>query len=410
MTKRFPLVFLTAVLTVGLSIAPALAYGEETKLVADDGAAWDNFGQCLAISKNTIVIGSHNDDDNGYSSGSAYVFERGGSSWVQSEKLNASDTAAGDYFGISGAISGTTIVVGSYGDDDTGSASGSAYVFELSGGSWVQSEKIIASDAAAGDWFGRTVAISKNTIVVGSYGDDDNGFDSGSAYVFERSGDSWVQSEKLIASDAAAEDWFGRTIAISENTIVIGAPCQGDTGSAYVFERSGGSWVQSEKLTASDAAVWDYFGISVAIDGNTIVVGSYGDDDNGFDSGSAYVFERSGDSWVQSEKLIGSNTATGDLFGYSLAISKKTIVVGAIRNDDAGYQSGSAYVFKFQARSRKWVESDKLTASDGEAEDHFGGSVAISGKTIVVGADGDDDSGLSAGSAYVYKVGSGGKK
>jgi len=207
---------------------------------------------------------------------------------AQEAKLTASDAAAGDQFGINVAIDGETAVVGANTDDTAaGTAAGSAYVFVRSGVSWSQQAKLTASDAAGGDDFGVSVAISGNTIVVGADLNDD----AGSAYVFVRSGTSWSQQAKLTAGDAASADQFGFNVGISGETVVVGAVSDDTiTGSAYVFVRSGTSWSQQAKLTASDAAATDNFGISVGISGDTVVSGALFDDDGGTDSGSAYVF------------------------------------------------------------------------------------------------------------------------
>jgi hypothetical protein len=282
-----------------MTLHPTLT--QQAKLTASDAAAVDLFGNSVAISVRTIVVGSQRDDDAGADSGSAYVFVRSGTNWSQQAKLTASDAAAGDEFGVSVAISGETIVVGAPSDSDAGPFSGSAYVFVRNGMSWSQQAKLTASDAAAGDEFGISVTISGRTVVVGSRSDDDAGFNSGSAYVFVRGGVSWRQQAKLVASDAAAVDRFGTSVAISGRTVVIGSPEDDDTaginqGSVYVFVWSGTSWNQQAKLMASDAAAVDRFGTSVAISGETVAVGAPLDDDacrpaNPLcESGSAYIF------------------------------------------------------------------------------------------------------------------------
>jgi RHS repeat-associated protein len=223
------------------------------------------------------------------------VFTRSGTTWTQQGKLRASDAAAEDYFGVSVAVSGDYAVVGAYADDDAGSSSGSAYVFKRTGTSWSQQAKLTASDAAAGDQFGSSAAIWGDSLIVGARLDDDGAVaDSGSAYVFTRSGTSWTQEAKLTASDAAAEDRFGNAVGISQDSAIVGAYYNddggGQSGSAYVFKRSGMSWSQQAKLRASDAAAYDYFGNSVSIWGENALVGAYCNDDGGSASGSAYLF------------------------------------------------------------------------------------------------------------------------
>ena len=381
-------------------------------LIVNEEATWnrhydtagDSFGRSVAISGDTVVIGSHQDDDGDPDSGSAYVFVRSGTTWSQQAKLTAADAAAGDLFGNSVAISGDSIVVGASGDDDGGIDSGSAYVFVRSGGTWSQQAKLTANDAGAGDRLGISGAISGDSIVIGASGDDDGGIDSGSAYVFVRSGGTWSQQAKLAANDATTNDNFGNSVAISGDTVAVGASRDDDggpnSGSAYVFVRGSTTWSQQAKLTAAAAAAGDLFGNSVAISGDSIVVGASGDDDGGIDSGSAYVFVRSGGTWSQQAKLTANDAGAGDRLGNSVAISGDTVAVGAPEDDDGGAASGSAYVFVRDATT--WSQQAKLTAADAAAGDLFGNSAAISGDTVVVGSYLDDDGGEDSGSAYAF--------
>ncbi len=261
----------------------------------------------------------------------------------------ASDGAAGDQLGASVAISGDSVVVGAFRHDGAGVDSGSAYVFGRSAGAWSQQTKLVAGDAAAGDHFGHSVGISGDTLVVGAYLEDGTFTDSGAAYVFVRSGSSWSQQAKLTASDAAASDDLGVSADISGDTVVVGADQNDDaglnSGSAYVFVRSGSTWTEQAKLTASDGASGDVFGRSVAVAGDAVLVGSWLDDAIGTDSGSAYVFTRNGSTWTESQKLATSDAASNDELGLSVAIDGDTAVVGAHHDDDSGADSGSAYVF-----------------------------------------------------------------
>ncbi len=321
----------------------------------------------------------------------------------QMAKLLASDAAEGDHFGVSVAVSGDTAVVGASSDDQAGELydTGSAYIFTRTGTVWTQQAKLIASDAAEYDQFGFSVALSGDTAVVGAYRDDHGGgTNAGSVYVFVRTGTVWTQQAKLTASDAAAQDSFGYSVAMSGNTAVVGAFADDDagsaSGSAYVFVRSGTTWTQQAKLTASDAAANDQFGISVSVSGDTAVVGAPG-------AGPAYVFVRSGTVWTQQAKLTASDARIGDQFGYSVAGAGETALVGAYGDDDpaGGLNAGSAYVFT--RNGTKWTEQAKLIASDAAESDFFGNSVALSSGTAVVGAYLDDHGpGTNAGSAYVF--------
>ncbi len=385
----------------------------ETKLTAFDGAAYDYFGQSVAISGNTAVIGAAEDDENSTDSGSAYVFVRDTTtgSWSIDSKLKPSDGAVGDSFGDSVAISGDTTVIGAHGDDDNGPNSGSAYVFvrDPATDNWIEQPKLLAQDGAGGDRFGRSVAISGDIAVVGASRDDDNGPNSGSAYVFVRDPKLrfWQQQSKLLASDGAVGDSFGSSVAISGNTAVIGAYLDDDrglnSGSAYVFvqHRVTDNWSEQDKLTSKIGISDDHFGDSVAISGDTAVVGAHSND-----SGSTFVFERdpATDNWIEQPRLTAADGAVYDEFGWSVAISGDTAVIGAHGDDDNGPNSGSAYVFVRDPATGSWRVDSKLKASDGAEVDHFGFSVAISGDTAVVGAESANEKGKRSGSAYVYKL------
>jgi len=367
----------------------------------------DFLGYAVAVSGASLaVVGAYGDDDRGADAGAAYVYLRSGSTWNREAKLTASDGSAGDFFGISVAIDagGTTVVVGA-GGAEGGASDGAAYVFKRVGRAWVQEAKLTASDAVAGDGFGdgfggsHSVAISGNTVTVGAEAANDG---KGAAYVFTRSGSTWTQQARLTASDGAVADAFGSSAAIDGETAVFGAwGDDGARGSAYVFTRSGSTWSQQAKLTASDRAVDDYFGYTVTISGDSVGVSAEGNDDLGFDSGSAYVFTRSGSAWTQQAKLTASDGTAYDLFGNNVSISGDTVVVGATYDSDLHFYSGSAYVFTRSGST--WTQQAKLTASDGADYDYFG-SVAISGDVIIIGAWASDLMGVDSGTVYHFGV------
>ncbi len=358
---------------------------DETKLTPSDGAANDYFGISVAITGTTAIVGSMLDDDSGADSGSAYLFDAATGAHIA--KLTANDGAAADHFGSSVSISGTTAIVGAYGNDDNGTYSGSAYLFDTATG--VQFAKLTANDGAAGDLFGNSVAISGTTAIVGAEGDDDNGINSGSAYLFDSM--TGAQIAKLTASDGAELDSFGVSVAISGTTAIVGAFKDDGNGSAYLFDTVTGA--QIAKLTANDGAAGDYFGYSVAISGTTAIVGASMDDVQGTDSGSAYLFDTV--TGAQIGKLTANDGAANDHFGVSVAISGTTAVVGAHANDENGADSGSAYFFDLLTGA----QIAKLT---GVTEyDNFGLSVAIFGTEAIVGA--HRNVGLNdSGAAYLY--------
>ena len=385
--------------------------GPITILTASDGAAYDYFGYSVAISGDTAIVGACLDNVGAnMDQGSAYVFVRNGTTWSQQVRLTASNGAAYDYFGYSVAISGDTAIVGACLDDvGTNMDKGSAYIFVRTGTTWSQQAQLTVSDGTAGDEFGISVAISEDTAIIGAPDDDvgANGY-QGSAYVFVRTGTTWSQQAQLTASDGAAGDEFGYSVAISGDTAIVGACLDDvgtnmDKGSAYVFVRTGTIWSQQAQLTASDGAAGDEFGYSVAISGDTAIIGAPDDDvgANGY-QGSAYVFVRTGTTWSQQAQLTASDGDTDDYFGHSVAVSVDTAIVGACLDNVRanGYQD-SAYVFLRNGTT--WSQQAHLIASDGAAGDEFGISVAVSGDTAVVGAFWDDvGTNVDQGSAYIY--------
>ena len=397
----------------------ALLGFQQAKLTASDGATGDYFGHSVAISGDTAVVSACGDKVGTHAfQGSAYIFVRSGSAWSKQAKLTAADGAANDYFGTSVAISGETVVVGAP-DDNVGANEdqGSAYVFVRSGITWSQQTKLTAADGAYSDNFGSSAAIEGDTAVVGADNDSVGaGFRQGSTYVFVRSATAWSQQQRLTATDGLEGDQFGYTVAVSGETVVVGAPSDdagvwvgSDEGSAYVFVRSGTAWSQQRKLTAAaDAEAGDGFGESVAVSGETAVVGALGDNIGDdvvglkVNQGSAYVFVRSGTAWSRQAQLVAADGATGDWFGSSVAVGGDTAVVGAVDdNIGANPDQGSACVFVRSGTA--WSQQAKLTAADGAAGDWFGCSVAISGDTAVVGACYDKvGSDRNQGSACVF--------
>ncbi len=511
-------------------------WAQVAKLTASDGAANDEFGYSVAVDGDTIVVGAHlhDVDDNGTSisnAGAVYVFVEPTDGWdsdadgiiTETAKLTAFGAATDDEFGISVAVDGDTILVGAHQDDDNGDQSGSAYIFTKFGGLWgnapdsgehrVETAKLTASDAAASDEFGIAVAVDGDTAVIGARQDDTR---NGSAYVFTKVSGVWSQKAKLIASDGAANDEFGSSVAVNddEDTIVVGAHLHDatigsntatDSGAAYVFMKPSSGWAdgtETAKLFASDAAAYDEFGISVAVDGDedTVVVGAYLDDDNGNNSGSAYVFTQDSNGWSQKTKLTGPSRGKGDWLGHSVAVVGNTVIAGADKSSSSGPDSGAVYLwvvpqwadisgsgptttshivtgltngeeYRFQIRAvdkvqgagagspsyprratpqkpkpakptgispvagdkqvklswdspadvtrpvtnyQLWQHAENavlttvLTDDPPEANDEFGYAVAVDGDTAVVGMPGGDDGGLNAGAAFVFIKGSGG--
>ena len=371
----------------------------QNKLTASDGASQDKLGTSVSIKGNSLVTGAPGDNSG---KGSAYVFAGSGASWTQA-KLTAPDGSTGDNFGWSVAIDGTTVVVGAPFDD---SQRGSAYVFVYANGLWSYQTRLNANDSSVGDGdrFGWSVSLSGNSVVVGAYGDDGNaGLDQGAAYVFVRTGTTWTQQQKLAATDIAAGDQFGKAVAINGDTAVITADQNNvnnnvDQGSAYVFKRNGSVWSQQQTLVASDGAANDRLGSSVALSGNTIIVGCVADDiGNNQDQGSAYVFAYNGLTWLQQSKLVATDGTPNNYFGASVDVSGDIAVVGAYGKNSF---QGSAYAF---ARSgATWSQQQILSPGDTVAGDFFGSSVSVNGNTMVSGA--SVGGSINQGAAYVFAV------
>ena len=398
-------------------------WSQSAYLKASNTGSSDQFGWSVALDGDTLAVGAPEEDsratgvggdqldDSAANSGAVYVFERGGGSWSQAAYLKASKNDGGPAeFGHSVALEGDTLVVGALkeassatgvGGDGLGTfaiGSGAAYVFERSGGSWRQAAYLKASNTDAYDYFGHSVALDGDMLAVGAPGErsgakgvggdqlDNSARDSGAVYVFERSGGSWRQAAYLKASNTDSADRFGGSVALEGDTLVVGALKEAssatgvggdqldnsfpESGAAYVFERSGGSWRQAAYLKASNTDALDFFGRGVALKGDTLAVAALGEasgatgvggnqlDNSAFGSGAVYVFERSGGSWRQAAYLKASNTDIHDLFGHSMALEGDTLVVGGPwegsgatgvggdQLDDSASESGAVYVYK----------------------------------------------------------------
>jgi uncharacterized repeat protein (TIGR01451 family) len=322
-------------------------------LLAADGAMGDNFGGSVSLSGDTLLIGANAKATvGGTNAGAAYVFVRSGTTWTQQQELLAADGQGFDDFGISVSLSLDTAVIGARLDDNAGGTNaGAAYVFVRSGTTWTEQQKILAPDGLPNDNFGWTVSVSGDTAVIGAMQDDNaGGTDAGAAYVFVRSGTTWTPQQKLLASDGGAYDEFGYSVSILGDTVVSGAPgpFTSGNGAAYVFVRSGVTWTEQQKLLASDGAPTDFFGHAVALTGNATVIGAQRDTNaNGEDAGAAYLFIRSGTTWTEQQKLLAPDGAAFDWFGNAVSIFGDTVAIGAPFDETAaGDGAGSAHVFR----------------------------------------------------------------
>ncbi|MCH8033036.1 MAG: T9SS type A sorting domain-containing protein [Bacteroidetes bacterium] len=371
-------------------------------LNASDGVPLDRFGTAVAIDGDFAIVGAPGHTDNGAESGAAYIFRNDVTTWTEIAKLTASDGTTGDEFGFSVAIQGDYAVVGAREKDDVGPHSGAVYVFQRTGNTWTQTTKLMGSLVTWDSHFGYDVAIDVDYVVASATSIDKQ--HPGLVFIFQRSGNIWREVSNFFTPDIGEGDNFGSGLSISGDYVVIGDenyPAGGASGIAYIFKRApaGAGWTNEAKLTASDTAPGDQFGLSVSIDSDFVIVSAPSDDDAGESSGSAYIFQRQDTNWVEIAKLTAGDAFTGQLFGWSAAIRGDFAVVGAIGPDND--TPGAAYVF--QKNNTTWLEIAKLISPDIGEGDLFGSSVYISNKDLIVG-DKNFPAGLATGSAYVYPL------
>lgn len=400
----------------GFTVKSASTYEtEQVKLIASDKIQGDEFGFSVAISSdgNYAVIGARGVDGGGSFEGAAYVFTRTGLNWTQQAKLIPNVNNHDSFFGYSVAISanGATVAVSAWGDDTNGTSAGAVYVFTRTGTSWAQQAKLLASDGTASRIFGNSVAISGdgNTILVGALGADVIATNSGAGYIYTRSGSVWSERTKLTSAEWYASNNFGKSVALSHNgsIAVIGGNNGEDLMPVYIFTGSGSSWSQLAKVIGHDCIPQDYFGQALAAssDGSTVVVGSRFDSDAGTYSGSVYVFTRVGNAYTQQAKLTALDAGHSDYFGTSVSVSGdgNTVLIGAhLKINDGNGAHGASYIFKRNGST--WAQQTKLLPETGGAGDQYGTSVAISedASTMIVSAPFDKLGAVSANYGSAY--------
>jgi hypothetical protein len=329
--------------------------------------------------------------------GTAFSYSVG--SEYEDAKITASDSGGYDYFGKSVSISGDVAIAGSYKDDDNGTNAGAAYIYRFDGDQWVEEAKLLASDGSNNDEFGTRVSIDGDIAIVGA---PKNGYHAGTAYVYRFNGTQWVEQAILQGSSKNTYGGFGFSVCVEGDKVIVGEyGFSTFAGCAFVFRFNGKSWVEESKLVASDGLSVDELGWSVSISGDTAIVGAPYSDGDGNWSGSAYLFRFNGNDWVEESKLTASDASSDDKFGNSVSISGDNVFVGSPYADNSdGMNSGAVYAYRYDGGS--WVEQSKLFTSDGTADDSFGYHVSLSGINAVVGAYTDDDNGTDSGSVQMY--------
>lgn len=465
----------------GAAVLEQAVYGK-----ASNAGSGDSLGYAIALSGDTLAVSAPNEDsgatgvngnqldESASGSGAVYVFVRSAGVWAQQAYLKPSNTGIAWFFGASVALSGDTLAVGAAyepsaatginGDQFDSSLffAGAVYVFVRSGAQWSQQAYVKASNTNTGDFFGYSVALSGTTLAVGALGEDSRGpglpldnsaANAGAVYVFTRTGATWTQQAYLKASNAGAGDSFGTAVALSGDTLVVGAPFEdsaatgvngnsadesaADSGAAYVFVRTGTSWSQQAYVKASNTGAGDAFGSAAAVSGDTLAVGAPREasvatgvggnaaDNSAAAAGAVYVFARSGAGWTEQAYVKPSNTGAGDTFGSSVALSGDTLAVGARaeasssagidgdQTDNGASGAGAAYVFVHAGAA--WSQRAYVKASNPGAGDQLGFAVALSEDTLAIGAvDEDsaaqgpngnqtDNSASGAGAIYVFR-------
>lgn len=386
----------------------------EGLVAATSSVPFDGFGTALALDGDLALVGAPGAATvAGSQVGAAYLFQRTASGWTEIAELRASDGAANDRFGIAVALEGDTAVVSAFTADATAPDSGALYVFQRVGGTWTETQKVLGVGADIGEGLGWSLALQGNTLIAGAADDHHSGgaFNGGAAYFFERTPTGWVQRQRLIAGDGEAFDYFGQTVTLDGNTLVVGAwsdnhALGANGGSAYVFRRTGANFLLSQKLIPADNGSNDRFGWDVDLRAGELAVGAIGDTINGgYEAGSVYLFADSPTGFVQQQKLVAQAPHSAALFGSSVALRSAGLLVGSMQaHSPAGQYSGNAFLFERSGTSFVPTLAVRSTALEQGA--NFGAEVAWEGELALVGAPGDDTrlAGQNTGAVYAYRI------
>lgn len=400
--------------TLFITISSISFFGQDTcayqqKIVSSVSTSLQGFGvtDALDIYEDWIVVGAYGDEEFGNTSGAAYFFERCGSDWIRTDRIIPDDISAMDRFGRGVSIYGDFAAVGSPYDDDMGANSGAVYMYQRQDTGWVFTQKIIASDGSASDWFGWTVKMWGDYMIVGAQNDYTTVSLAGSVFIYKREGDNWVFQEKLIAPDTQPQHKFGLTLEIDNGYIVVGALEDSDNGpqagAVYLWELVDEAWVYRSKILASNGSEGDQFGKSMAFMGDNLLVSAPQMDTTLVNMGGVYVFEKVTDStWVEQQLIISPEEIHAENFGVGISASGSRVIAGATRGFGLSEETGAAYVFEVQ--DNVWNYEQKLISADGQHADFFSVSNAMNGTTIICGAQGEDSNGGNAGSVYTFEL------
>jgi len=385
-------IILTTIIFLLLGINSASSTPLPQKLVPNDAEADDSFGQNLSLSGDFSVISSRD-----FLFTDAYIFEFVGSKWVEKQKLIPSDREAGFFQTIFIDIHESRLIIGSPHDQDNGILSGAAYIFEYNGTSWIEMQKVFSSDISSGDGFGGDVIIRGDIAFVGGSGDEDD--DLGAVYVFEYNGQQWIETQKIVPPEEIFRSYFGDRLMFSDGKLFVRSwedeSVDNHSGSVFIFEFDGQSWVNTHKLAPSNSLSADYFGNQIAVSRNRVVIGT----PSVFNKGAVYIYEYDGSTWNETARIEASDAYDSDYFGISVGTFGNSILVGA-DTDDIGESSGSVYFFEYDGL--KWNEVEKIIPTGTLSFDFFGRSMKVDNAKALIGSYGEDDSGDDSGSAFIY--------
>jgi hypothetical protein len=397
-TKRYIFILFASITTHSMAM--------QEMVIPKDGKAGDLFGFSVAIDGTTALIGANKVDAHGTpDAGAAYVYVLNKNGWTKQAKLIAKPAFADDSLAGNVALKNDIAMLGVMRRDDKGEDSGAVVSFIREKNIWKQGQIITAPDANPGDSFGQSTALTSKYLVVGAPRNDASGKDSGAAYIYKRTNDIWHFHTRLTASDGEAGDLFGISVAIDQDTILVGADLHDETaedaGAVYVYKLHGSDWKEEAKLLASDGGKTDIFGVRVAISGNTALISARRDDidEIGVNAGSAYVYVRDGSNWTQQHKLISPDGEADDRFGRGVAIKDNTAIVSAMNHDANGENTGAMYVYKNGANG--WEYASKIVAKMSMPDDRFGWNVSLSNNIAIMSAPHHDAIGEDSGAIFI---------
>jgi len=364
----------------------------------------DTFGDSVSLYQDTLVVGTPSDNTGASNAGSVYVYTRSGTTWSLQQTINNPSLTYDDFFGYPNSLYQDTLVVGAIGVDTGATRAGSVYVYVRSGVTWTLQQTINNPSPADYDHFGVTISLYQDTLVVGIYNDDTGAYDAGSVYVYVRSGVTWTLQQTINNPSPAFDDEFSWSVSLYQDTLVVGTPYDDigatNAGTVYVYIRSGNTWTLQQTINSPSPADYENFGFPVSLYQDTLVVGAYNDDTGIEDSGSVYVYVRSGTSWSLQQTLNNPSPENYDNFGDSVSLYQDTLVVGARYDDTGATNAGSVYVYTRSGTS--WSLQQTLNNPSPANSDYFGDLISLYQDTLVIGAPQDDTGATNVGSVYVY--------